>query len=340
MSLVVPCYNEHLDIFRQCLESIVRQTHQPDRVFVIDDASADDSCYRYALAFASGMQTWTIHRFRENKGKRAAHQWALSRYPCDLLMNLDSDTVLDENALQESLRPFANEKIQGVCGTMTALNASENWITRFMNFTLVSQDFDRASQAAIDSVIAPGRFHVFRTSILDKYSSEYFDETFMGRHMKTGEDATLSRLGTRVGRVFYQSTCRAQTRVVSTVREFLLQFVRWERNTLQYLTKGLMEYSIFRPVYWLSAVDLFLRLGFGGLLAIGVIHDPLVALKIFVSFYVVFVLVLLKARPAGNWLELSMTGVAPFLKALQLIILWPLRLYALVTIRRDRWGTR
>jgi hyaluronan synthase len=204
----------------------------------------------------------------------------------------------------------------------------------------VSQDFDRASQAAIDSVIAPGRFHVFRTAIFDHFSKEYFEETLLGRRIRAGDDATLSRLGTRMGRVVYQSTCRAQTRVVTTMQEFLQQFTRWERNTLQHLFKGLMEYKVYRPVYWLSAVDVFLRLGFGGLLTVGVIHDPLVALKIFLSFYITFVLVLLKVKPAGSWLELSMTGVAPFLKALQLIVLWPLRLYALFTIRYDRWGTR
>ncbi len=111
-----------------------------------------------------------------------------------------------------------------------------------------------------------------------------------------------------MGRVVYQSTCRAQTRVVTTMREFLQQFTRWERNITQAPFQRIDGIQGIPAVYWLSAVDVFLRLGFGGLLTVGVIHDPFVALKIFLSFYIAFVLVLLKVKPAGSWLELPMTG--------------------------------
>ncbi|MBX7150207.1 glycosyltransferase [bacterium] len=341
-AVVVPVYNEDAHLFRSCLESILNQSHQPDEIFIIDDASSNDECYQIAYNFSLGNPRITVHRFAKNIGKRMIHKWVVERSQADILANIDSDVIVQPHALEEALKPFANSAIQGVATHTTAINYRVNWLTRYLGTVLISQDFDRAALSVFDSAYATGRLCLFRTLIYKEYMNDYIYERFLGASMRTGDDSCMTRLAMRRGRVVYQETAHVQTPVAESLKVFLQQFLRWERNTLQTNLRFIMELKIVRPFWLFNVLDLFSRLLFGPLFVVGVIINPEIALKSFAAFYLIFLMLSIRGRTSVlnermSWFWLL---VAPILKVVQSMIATPIRAFALLTIRKDTWGTR
>lgn len=342
VAVVVPTYNEEPELFEKCLDSVLTQTRGADEIYVVDDGSSEPRCYDMACQMRNRHPRMIVHRFHENRGKRAIHQWVVERSTSSLLVNIDSDVIAEPTALEEAIRPFSNPDVQGVSIRACAFNRDTNWLTRYLNIILFSQDFERAALSAFDSAYAPGRFCVFRSNIFRMYMKEYVSERFLGKPIRTGDDASMTRFAFREGRVVYQETSRCQTRVAERLDQFIRQFVRWERNTLRTNLKIVSEKKLLRPFWWFNNMDLFLRLLFCPAFVMGVCVTPTLALKSFGFFYVVFVLLAFRGQ---SHLQHTFTGwllilVTPLLKMLQLIVATPIRYYALVTIRRDVWGSR
>lgn len=216
-AVVIPVFNEDPSLFTECLDQILNQLHPPEEIYVVDDASADTTCYDIASRKALAEPRLTVHRFDHNRGKRAIHQWVVQRSNADILVNVDSDVLIQTSGLHEALRPFSNERIQGVSTRATALNHDDNWLTRYLSNILISQDFDRAALSFFDSAYAAGRFSLFRIDLFRKYENEYINETFLGKPIRSGDDACMVRLALRHGRVIYQETSSARTLVANRI---------------------------------------------------------------------------------------------------------------------------
>ena len=65
--------------------------------------------------------------------KRLAQLTTFQDDPADVFVTMDSDTVLDRNALAEGLKPFADPRVQSVAGVGVALNWNRNLLTRLTN---------------------------------------------------------------------------------------------------------------------------------------------------------------------------------------------------------------
>ncbi|NUM81070.1 glycosyltransferase [bacterium] len=341
-AVVIPVYNEDTSFFRRCLESVLNQSCQPDEIFVVDDASLSDQCYQIAHEFSLLNSRMTVHRFEKNMGKRMIHKWVIEHSQADILANIDSDVIMEPHALEEALKPFTDPTIQGVATHTTATNYHVNWLTRYLGTVLISQDFDRAALSAFDSAYATGRLCLFRTMVYKEYMNDYLYERFLGILMRSGDDSCMTRLAMRRGRVVYQETAHVQTPVAESLNVFLKQFLRWERNTLQTNFRFIMELKIVRPFWLFNLLDLFSRLLFGPLFIVGIIVNPGIALKSFAAFYFVFLMLSIRGRvtvlnESISWFWLL---VAPILKIFQSMIATPIRVYALLTIRSDVWGTR
>lgn len=125
-ALVIPLYNEDPDLFKQCMESVLNLSWQPEEIYVIDDASANSRCYEIACEYAVRIPRLIVHRFSSNEGKRAIHRWVVVRSNADILVNVDSDVVLSPSALEEATKPFMNPEVQGVSTHTTAINYNVN----------------------------------------------------------------------------------------------------------------------------------------------------------------------------------------------------------------------
>ncbi|MGR6998295.1 glycosyltransferase [Yinghuangia aomiensis] len=124
------------------------------RVRVVDDGSvcpdgtpmdyADVRAELFERAAAIGVEvTWdrTV-----NRGKRHAQMHVLGDDDADIFVTLDSDSVLDAEAVGEGLKPFADPKVQSVAGQVIVLNHDANALTRLIN--LLYLPFTRGLRSA------------------------------------------------------------------------------------------------------------------------------------------------------------------------------------------------
>lgn len=141
--VIVPVYNECRHALRDCLGSLLRQTHMPDEVHVVDDATTQEDYaevkrwFKAAAARQNVRVSW--HRHKQNKGKRHAHVTALSnvdRSDKTIIITIDSDGTLDPQAIQEGIKPFGDPKIQSVAGLVIAKNAQDSFWHALLTYYL------------------------------------------------------------------------------------------------------------------------------------------------------------------------------------------------------------
>lgn len=126
MDLLIPSYNEQFNIIL-CLESIMRQTLQPRQIYIIDDASKDNTV-RYAQYYKEFTQMNIKFITREiNEGKTPGVYRMVTESDADVIALVDADTVLRSPNYLERL---VEELYQGVgiasaCGTVLPLTEKD-----------------------------------------------------------------------------------------------------------------------------------------------------------------------------------------------------------------------
>src|SRR6185436_11790392 len=130
VDILVPVYNEDPALLEACLASAVSQDHRgPVQLVVVDDGSPNraalDAIYdRYEELGAR------IIRSPTNVGKRRAQALALRLCTAEILVTLDSDSVLKPDAVRMLTRQFADPKVGAATGFVDVSNRTANLLTR------------------------------------------------------------------------------------------------------------------------------------------------------------------------------------------------------------------
>src|SRR6185436_939049 len=131
VTAVIPMFNEGAAI-KETLQSILDSAYPDDklRVICVDDCSSDDS-YEHAreIARRSGGRLKVI-RNRVNLGKRRSIIRATREAETELIVSVDSDVVVDRDAIHQLVRRFTDDRIAAVGGWVDVRNKQDNWLTR------------------------------------------------------------------------------------------------------------------------------------------------------------------------------------------------------------------
>ena len=202
VSLHIVTYNSARHI-RACLESIARQTHRPEEVIVVDNASEDDSAQ---LADRAPFPVRLI-RNEKNLGYSAAHNQAIRLSKSPLILILNPDVILEASFLSKMIDAAGlDKKIGTVCGKLFRLTdpgdagpPQQNIIDSTGIFMTPNQrhldrgggELDRGQYEEKEWVFgASGAAPLYRRKMLEdiRIDQEYFDEDFFCYR----EDADLS----------------------------------------------------------------------------------------------------------------------------------------------------
>ncbi len=117
VSVLIPVYNAERDL-RECLNSVLAQTHRDLRVILIDDGSSDRSpalCDSYA---ARDKRVEVIHQ--KNGGAESARVTGIKRLACEdpdgYVAFIDNDDFLPQGAFETLLRAATEEEADIVQG--------------------------------------------------------------------------------------------------------------------------------------------------------------------------------------------------------------------------------
>ncbi len=124
LTLAIPCFNAEHSI-QSTLDSIMRQTHPPDEVVVVDDGSTDNS-----NDIIKHYATVRLFSHNENKGIACSRNTAWENASCEIVLFTDADTILHPNLIETVANGYRQDDIGGVGGRgieRIQLNRNDRW---------------------------------------------------------------------------------------------------------------------------------------------------------------------------------------------------------------------
>ncbi len=247
LTVVIPAYNEG-SMVEKSIDSVAAADYPSDRleIIVVDDGSTDDT-WSYIQAAANRYpRTVTPIRLPKNKGKRAALETGFRRARGEVIVTIDSDSVIDPRALLAMVGPFRNPSVGAVAGKVLVYNRDKGLIPRMLHVRFVlSFDFLRAAQSTYGTVYCcPGALSAYRTSVIREVLDAWVNQTFLGAPCTYGEDRALTNFVLdRKYDSIYQRTAVVYTTAPTTYTKLSKMYLRWDRS---YVKEGVR----FARIVW------------------------------------------------------------------------------------------
>lgn len=347
VAAVIPSYNEDGDGLIQTLESILAQTYPIDTIYIVDDGSPDPTGYEKVSHFVHNnpdrCQHVIVHRLDQNAGKRHAQAWAFSQSDADVFFTVDSDSYVYPTALEELIKTLNDDAVYAATGHLNARNRDENLLTRLIDIRYDNAfRVERAAQSVTGNILTcSGPLSIYRREVVIPNLHHYLNQYFLGVKMTMGDDRCLTNYANKLGKTVYQSTARCDTDVPNNIKTFMKQQIRWNKSFFRESLVA-MRLGLKRPwvVFWSSLeLVLFTLLS---LTFVNVIFRNLKSLDLsyllIVFLGIVFSALIRNIHYAVKHPLLFL--LAPFYGILHMVLLQPIRFYALITLRDVRWGTR
>lgn len=251
--VIIPAYNEGEHIF-ETVKSVMQSNYQNFNVIVIDDGSADDT--RYWIKKAQEMfpdRVKTVF-FDQNKGKKHALAAGIRESNSDYIVTIDSDSVIDKDALYNILCPFAHKNIGAVAGDIHVQNLDKGIIPKIMDVIFIyAYELFRCSQSRLGSVLCtPGALSAYRRSALEPLLDTWLAQKFLGHATAIGEDRALTCLLIRNHwDIVYQESAMAYTNMPEKYRDLCKMLLRWLRGDMReniMLTPFIIKNISFRNI--------------------------------------------------------------------------------------------
>jgi len=326
------------------LECIFRCDYPHDRleVIAVDDGSTDKTFAEMQRARARFPRLHIIH-FPENRGKRNAMAAGVRQATGEILVFVDSDTFLRPDAIRKLVRGFADQRVAAVCGHAFVQNARENHLTRLQElYYYISFRVLKASESVFGTVTCcSGCLSAYRRSAVLEILDSWQRQRFLGVPA-IGDDRSLTRHILRRHRILYDREAICTTIAPATVRQFFRQQLRWKKSWIVetlYLSRFFWRRHFVASIFYYAGVAMTLLAPvwlFGGLVlpAFGVVKFS------FWYFYGAFLigslyglLYLIRFRN-----RLWIYGIV-FQFVVMVALSWQIY-YAMLTLRRNHWGTR
>lgn len=248
VSVLVPAYCEAACV-QDAMNSLVNLNYPAYEIIFVDDGSPDET-YSLALPFAgthrSQYGTCDVQVFtKPNQGKWAAHNFALRHATGSLVLCIDADSRIDQDALRKMVPHMSDHRVGAVAGQIRVRNR-HSAITLLQSFEYIfANGALRMAQGLTGTVmIVPGPIGLFRREALDQVEQEntQFEPAREPgtegpfSHLTFAEDFHLSLSMLALGwRVEYEPHAVAHTKAPSSIAPLLSQRYRWNRGTMQVL---------------------------------------------------------------------------------------------------------
>lgn len=354
VATIITAHNESPTMLVKCLASIMNQTRKPDSVIVVDDASAVPVRILPSLyaAFDDAGIELLLYRFEENQGKREGLAVGFEYFStADVYLCVDSDTVLDEDAVRLGIRHFNDNRVNVVTGLVLAHNRAKNLLTRFIDMRYANAMLgDRVAYSRFGSVLcACGSLAFYRGTVVRQYLDDFLGQTFLGRPCTFGDDRRLTYYCLREGRSVIEPRAVALTDVPERLGHLVRQQARWTKSFVRESVLLLRQRRLMnRTFYWLAAVEAITWTAFTAALLVvttfAVVRrgetPETYLIAVVAATWLRSVHYLRRASRAPLWDRLLTVAVSPLFTLLNLVLLVPLRVYALATLKDGRWGTR
>lgn len=349
LTVIIPAYNEGAMV-EASIASVAAASYPRDRleIIAVDDGSKDDTWHYIQRAAMRFPGLVTPIRLPENRGKRGALVEGFQRAKGEIVVTIDSDSVIERDTLHAIAGPFRDPRIGAVAGKVAVHNRRSSLIPRMLHVRFIlSFDFLRSAQSVYRTVYCcPGALAAYRTSVVRQVLPEWERQTFCGVLCTYGEDRGLTNFILEAGYdTVYQRTAVVHTVVPETYARLCKMFLRWDRS---YIREEFRFARIVwkRPLgsrvlalYETTITNLRFPIGYTAMVlwAVNAVHDPASLMRMLLAIMVVSTLyVLYYLRSERSW-DFVFGILYAYFSFFALTWIFP---YAALTLRARGWLTR
>jgi cellulose synthase/poly-beta-1,6-N-acetylglucosamine synthase-like glycosyltransferase len=346
VSIIIPMFNEGQSIY-DTVVSLLAQEYAAEKlsIVVVDDCSQDDSLIWARRAARLCPDRVTVLQNPENIGKRRGINHAVRKCTAEIVVSVDSDVVVDADAVRQLVRRFVDPKIAAVGGRVHVLNKDVNWLTRMQAIKYYfGYEYLKNVERTFRSVMClSGCLTAYRREVLVELEPILENRNVLGVPIKYGEDRFLTRQIVKHG---YQTVLTldavSHTKVPETLSQYFSQQLRWRRSNMIDYIGGISHAWKLHPAVAVHYFSLF------GLM----IAYPAVIFQALVmgSFWNAMVIHVGVVAAFGALYRLKMSGLPPEARVhplyfLSMAVLMPvtyllLTPLALFTLDSGSWETR
>ena len=349
LTVVIPAYNEG-KMVEMALYSVAQADYPRDllEIICVDDGSTDDT-WGYIEQARKRFQLIKTIRFPENRGKKAALCAGFQAARGEVLVTVDSDSVIEPEALRHLVAPFQeDDTIGAVAGNVKVYNRHQSFMGKMQGVRFVNLDFLRASQSLYKTVICtPGSLSAYRRSALMPNLEAWLHQTFLGAPCHHSEDRALTNFILKSGYYsYYQRSAVVYTLVPETYAGVCRMYLRWERGNVRescvmlgYLFTRYRQKHRLMPIVecLLSQLEGPLTALFFCLLVFSIMVYPAILFKLLMLLGIMSIFGLIYYLCLERDLEIVYGVIYSYYAFFLLQWIFP---YAFFTVQDRRWLTR
>lgn len=345
VTVIIPSYNEDLKILSQCVASVMRQRHTDLEIIVVDDGSKMNTALQslYGKMEARGVR---VILSSQNVGKRRAQKLAFDIAKGDILVTIDSDTILrSPEVISQIITRFKNPQVGAVTGDVRVENKSANFLTKLISYrywTAFHQE--RAAQGYFSVLMCcSGPFSAYRKILVDQVKDLYVSQKFLGKNCTYGDDRHLTNLILERGhQVVFDNQAIAYTFVPERLGSYLKQQVRWNKS---FYREMLWTLKFYHKHHFYMIYDLLMQFLLPFLLLaalVATIYQAAFIDPIILARYLIILIGIALLRSLYGIYRTKDFGFLIFIcyGFMHVFLLIPTRLYSIVTLGNTKWGTR
>lgn len=349
MTVVIPAYNEGAMVIK-AISSVASANYSRERleIIVVDDGSTDDTWLHIQHALARHGDRVQAIRLERNRGKREALAAGFRRGTGEIFVTVDSDSVVEPNALLALAGPFARQRVGVVAGRVLVYNRDGGIIPRMLHVRfMLAFDFLRAYQSTFGTVYcSPGALSAYRAGAVKAVLEPWLRQSFLGVRATIGEDRALTNDIMRLGYdSIYQRAAMVLTIVPVTYGKLCRMLLRWDRSyvreELRFATVVWKRPPLARLIALLDSSITNLRFPAmcltALLLGITFFNDPLVLPRVLVALGITSFIYSLYYLHSERSFDIVYGVLYSYFSFFSLFWIFP---WALVTVRARGWMTR
>lgn len=233
VSVMVPSWNESHGVI-ETIKTILKSTHKNLEIIVVNDGSVDDSdelIRNYTKKYYKEnkykhRKIDIIYHYKENGGKGAALNTAISLSTGEILMSIDADCILMPETIKNFSRHFIDPTVMAAVGNVKVGNTQTLLGTiQYLEF-LFSFYFKKADSVMNSIYIIGGAAGAFRRKTIDLVG------TYSTKNIT--EDIELSvRIQDAGMKIVYAADAVIYTEGASDISGLMQQRLRWKRGRFE-----------------------------------------------------------------------------------------------------------
>lgn len=349
ISFGVPAKNEE-GVIAETILKIAELDYPKEKIEIIcvNDGSTDNTLREMRKGQQKAKKLGVkvhVANWRINKGKREGMAYCARLAKNDIVVFIDSDSLVDNQAARELVRFMADPSVAAVTAHTFVANENVNILTKMqaIRYFVAFRAYKGAESIFGTVTCCSGPCSAYRREYLMAVLDQWVNQRFLKTRCTYGDDRSLTNALLEKGyKTIYSPKAKVYTFVPEDFKQYLKQQLRWKKSWTRECLRATKFMWRKNPIMSISFyLGLILPLIAPYIVLRAFVYYPLVNARLPYYYFLgviimtlIFGLYYMIYGQDRHWLKASF-----FSMMFSIVFFWQLP-YAILTIRDSSWGTR